>query len=172
MTEEERQRTMDFILQQQARTTAHVEELQEYRKRHAPQWEAFQASFVQLVELTRIMDERLDNGDFRGTALETRSDALETRSAVLEASMAHLAQAQAHADERVSALAASQAQTNEQMKALAVTQAHADERLSALAVTQAHADERLSALAVSQAHADERVSALIDIIIEGRNGPS
>src|SRR5688500_20353110 len=115
MTEEERQRTMDFILQQQARTTAHVEELQEYRKRHAPQWEAFQASFVQLVELTRIMDERLDNGDCRGTALETRSDALQTRSAVLEASRAHLAQAQAHAHDRMRAHAVSQASANYQI---------------------------------------------------------
>jgi hypothetical protein len=97
MTDEERQRTMEFILQQQARTTAHVEQLQEYRKRNEPQWEAFQKSFVQLVELTRIMDERMDNGDFR-------INALETRSAALEASMAHLAEAQAHADERVGAL--------------------------------------------------------------------
>jgi hypothetical protein len=137
MTDEERQRTMDFILQQQARMDANVEELQEYRKHNEPVWNAFQKSFVTLVELTRIMDERMDNGDLRITALETRSDVLETRSAVLEASMAHLAQAQAHA-----------------------------------AQAQAHADERVSALAETQAHADERVSALIDIIIEGRNGPS
>ena len=123
MNSENIRRNMEFIVEQQARITAHVEELQEYRKRNEPQWDAFQKSFVQLVELTRIMDERMDIGDFRITAVEDRSTVLETRSAALEASMARLAEAQAHADE-------------------------------------------------AQAHADERVSALIDIIIEGRNGPS
>ena len=97
MTNDNIQRNMEFIIEQQARITAHVEELQEYRKRNEPQWDSFQKSFVQLVELTRIMDERMDNGDFRITALETRSSAL-------EASMARLAEAQSHADERVSAL--------------------------------------------------------------------
>jgi hypothetical protein len=111
MTDEERQRTMDFILQQQARTTAHVEELQEYRKRNEPQWEAFQKSCNALVELLTVAKQRRDNGEFKVTPLETDSTVLEIkttllemRSAALEASMAHLAEAQAHADERVSAL--------------------------------------------------------------------
>ncbi|MFN2407745.1 MAG: hypothetical protein ABR594_16990 [Pyrinomonadaceae bacterium] len=137
MTNEERQRTMDFILQQQARMTAHLEQLQEERIRNQPRLAELRQSFKDLVELARIAEERMDNGEFRVTALETRSTALETKSAALEASMAHLAEAQARAEE-----------------------------------ARAHADERVSALAVTQAHADERVSALIDIIIEGRNGPS
>ena len=144
MTDEERQRTMDFILQQQARTTAHAEELQEYRKRNESQREAFQKSFVQLVELARITDERLDNGDYRITAVDDRSTVLETKSAALAASMAHLAEAQAHADERVARVTESQARS----------------------------DEGLARLREAQAHADERVSALIDIILESRNGPS
>lgn len=144
MTEEQWQRKMEFIIEQEARITAHVEELQEYRKRNQPQWEAFQRSFVQLVELTRIMDERMDSGDFRVTTLETRSSALETRSAALDASMTDVAKAHTH---------------------LAETQAH-------LAETQAHLAKAQAHLAEAQAHADERVSALIDWIIDNRNGPS
>jgi hypothetical protein len=105
MTNEERQRTMDFILQQQAQFAASQPRLAE-----------LQQSFKTLVQLATIAEERMDNGEFRVTALETRS-------AALEASMARLAEAQARAD-------------------------------------------------AAQAHADERVSALIDIILEGRNGPS
>ena len=158
MTDEERQRTMDFILEQQARMDGHVAELQEYRKHNEPQWDAFQRSFVQLVELTRIMDERMDHGDLRVTALEVRSDVLETRSAAFEAAMARLAVAQAEADEKVSALAAAGVRTDEQIKELAAS--------------GARTDEQMRELAVAQAHADERVGALIDMILESRNGPS
>ena len=144
MTDEERQSTIDFILQQQARTTVHVEELQEYRRRNEPQWDAFQKSFVQLVELTRIMDERMDNGDLRITAVETRSDVLETSMAELAKAQARADEARRHADE---------------------VRRHADEAHARLVEANAH-------LADAHAHLEGRVSALIDFIIEGRNGPS
>ena len=104
MTNEERQHTMDFILEQQARMTAHLEQLKEERIRDRPRMKELEQSFKRLVELATITEERMDNGEFRVTALETRSTVLETRSAALEAAMAHLSEAQAHADERVSAL--------------------------------------------------------------------
>lgn len=97
MTDEERQRTMDFILQQQASMAAHQEQLKEDRIRNQPHIAELRRDFKRLVELAVITEERMDNGEFRVTALETRS-------ATLEASMAHLTEAQAHADERVSAL--------------------------------------------------------------------
>jgi uncharacterized protein involved in exopolysaccharide biosynthesis len=123
MTDDELQRKMEFIVEQQAQFAASQQQLEELLKRaeerrirDQPRIAELRKSFKDLVELATITDERMDNGEFRVTALETRSTALETSSAALEASMAHLA--------------------------------------------------------VAQAHADERVSALIDIIIEGRNGPS
>jgi len=104
MTEEQWQRKMEFIVEQQAQFAAshqqleaHFKELEAERIRDRPRMAELELSFTRLVELATLTEERMDNGEFRVTVLETRS-------AALEASMAHLAEAQAHADERVSAL--------------------------------------------------------------------
>ena len=104
MTNEDRQRTMDFILQQQARLTASSERLDEHFKqleaeriRDRPRMVELEKSFKRVVELLDIQESRLDR-------LEFKTDALETKNTALEDSMAALAVAQAHADERLSAL--------------------------------------------------------------------
>jgi hypothetical protein len=97
MTNEERQRTIDFILQQQAKTAASIQRLEEERIRDQPRQAELQKSFQTVVELLKIQESRLDRVEFK-------TDVLETRSTHLETNMAALAAAQAHADQRLSAL--------------------------------------------------------------------
>jgi len=101
MTNEDRQRTMDFILQQQAKFAASIEQLEEERirdrSRLAQLDKRFEESFQRLVALAEITDSRLDR-------LEGITNGLETRTSALETNMAALAAAQKHADERLSAL--------------------------------------------------------------------
>ena len=97
MTNEDRQRTMDFILRQQAKFTASMERLDEERKQDRLLNRELRKSFRIVVELLKIQESRLDRVEFKTDVLETKNTALETN-------MAALAAAQAHADERLSAL--------------------------------------------------------------------
>jgi hypothetical protein len=104
MTNEDRQRTMDFILQQQAQVAASIQRHEEYFKqleeeriRDRPRLASLEKSFQTVVELLKIQESRVDR-------LELKTDSLETKNAALETSMAALAVSQAHADERLSAL--------------------------------------------------------------------
>ncbi|HJT66081.1 MAG TPA: hypothetical protein VJ749_06490 [Pyrinomonadaceae bacterium] len=97
MTNEDRQRTMDFILQQQAKFAASVDRLEEERIRDRPRLASLEKSFQTVVHLMEIQESRLDR-------VEIDTVAVEKRTSALEASMDALAKAQAHADERLSAL--------------------------------------------------------------------
>lgn len=111
MTNEDRQRTMDFILQQQAQFAASIQRLEEERIRDQPRQAELQKSFQTVVELLRIQESRLDasearlnRAEFDTAAVEQRTTAIEVNMVALEVNMAALAAAQAHADERLSAL--------------------------------------------------------------------
>ena len=90
MNNEEIQKTMEFILEQQAQFAANIQKLQEERMRDDPRIKRLEESFQLLVQLAQSTDTRLDT--------------LETNMATLAESQAHLAEAQAHTDERLSAL--------------------------------------------------------------------
>ena len=90
MTNEEIQRTMEFILGQQAQFAANIQRLQEERIRDNPRLIRLEESFQLLVRLAENSDSRLDG--------------LESSTSALEANMAALAVAQTHADERLTAL--------------------------------------------------------------------
>jgi hypothetical protein len=83
MNNEEIQKTMEFILEQQAQFAANIQKLQEERMRDESRLKRLEESFQLLVQLAQSTDTRLDT---------------------LESSMATLATAQAHTDERLSAL--------------------------------------------------------------------
>jgi chromosome segregation ATPase len=83
MNNEEIQKTMEFILEQQAQFAANIQKLQEERMRDDSRLKRLEESFQLLVQLAQSTDTRLDT---------------------LETNMAHLAEAQAHTDERLSAL--------------------------------------------------------------------
>jgi len=88
MTNEEIQRTMHFILEQQAQFAANIQRLPEERIRDNPRLTRLEESFQLLVRLAENTDSRLDRFG----------------SSTLEANMAALAAAQTHTDERLSAL--------------------------------------------------------------------
>jgi hypothetical protein len=104
MTNEDRQRTMDFILQQQAQFAASIQRLEEERIRDRPRQVELEKSFQIVVHLLEIQESRLDRAEFDTAAVESRTTLLETNMAALQTSMTALANAQAHADERLSAL--------------------------------------------------------------------
>jgi len=97
MTNEEIQRTMEFILGQQAQFAANIQLLQEERIRDSPRLTRLEESFQLLVRVAESTDTRLDR-------LESNTSAVEANMAGLEASMAALVAAQTHTDERLSAL--------------------------------------------------------------------
>ena len=90
MTNEEMQRTMGFIIEQQAQFAANIQRLQEERIRDNPRLTRLEESFQLLVQLAQTTDTRLDR--------------LESTTTTLESNMAALAAAQTHTDERLSAL--------------------------------------------------------------------
>ena len=97
MTNEDRQRTMEFILEQQAQFAVNIQRLEESlqrseeeRVRDRPRLARLEESLLFLVEWNRTVDSRLDSS--------------ESKASLLEANMATLAAAQAHADDRLSAL--------------------------------------------------------------------
>jgi chromosome segregation ATPase len=90
MTNEEIQRTMEFILAQQAQFAANIQQLQEERIRDNPRLSRLEESFQLLVRLAENTDTRLDR--------------LESNTSALEANMIALAAAQTHTDERLGAL--------------------------------------------------------------------
>src|SRR6266496_2189851 len=97
MTNEEIQKTMEFILEQQAQFAVNIQRLQEERVRDNPRLTRLEESFQLLVQLAQNTDTRLDR-------IESTTTALESTTTALESNMAALAAAQTHTDERLSAL--------------------------------------------------------------------
>lgn len=111
MTNEEMQRTMEFIVEQQARFATNIQRLQEERIRDTPRLARLEESFQLLVKVAENTDHRLDRLDSTAAALESTATALESTTAALESSnatlvanMAALATAQTHTDERLTVL--------------------------------------------------------------------
>lgn len=90
MNNQEMQRTMEFIIAQQAQFAANIQRMQEERMRDSPRLVRLEESFQLLVQLAQTTDTRLDR--------------LESTNTALESNMAALAAAQTHTDERLSAL--------------------------------------------------------------------
>ena len=90
MTNEEIQKTMEFILEQQAQFAVNIQRLQEERLRDHPRLTRLEESFQLLVQLAQTTD--------------TRFDTLESNMVTLESNMAALAAAQVHSEQRLGAL--------------------------------------------------------------------
>jgi chromosome segregation ATPase len=90
MTNEEIQKTMEFILEQQAQFAVNIQRLQEERLRDNPRLTRLEESFQLLAQLAQTTDTRLDT--------------LESNMSTLETNMTALAAAQTHTDERLGAL--------------------------------------------------------------------
>ena len=98
------QRTMEFIIEQQAQFAANIQRLQEERIHDKPRLARLEDSFQRLVTLCEITDARLDRLESNSNVLGETVGKLESSTSTLEVNMNRLAAAQAHADERLSAL--------------------------------------------------------------------
>lgn len=83
MTDEERKRTMDFILEHQAQFAASIQRLDEERIRDRAQRSELRKSFKLLVELNLKNDERLDSLDSTTSTLERKIISFEEAQRVL-----------------------------------------------------------------------------------------
>ena len=86
MTNEEIQRAIEFIIQQQAEYSARFERDESRRAR-------LEESFTILVELARGTDERLDATDERLDATDERLDTIDERLAAITEALATLSHA-------------------------------------------------------------------------------
>jgi hypothetical protein len=97
MTNKEIQKTMEFILEQQAQFAANIQLLQEERLGDSPRMARLEESFQLLVQLGQTSDSRWDTVDANVAGPQSNLF-------TLESNMAALAAAQAHSEERLSAL--------------------------------------------------------------------
>jgi len=111
MTNEELEKTMQFIVEQQAQFAANFQRLEEERKRDSARTTRLEESFHLLVQLAESHDERLIT--------------------LAEAQIA-LAEAQIRASEQIAAINEQIAATDERIAAINERTAETDERLNAL----------------------------------------
>ena len=84
MTNDEMQKTMEFILAQQAQFAVNIQRLQEEQLRDKPRLARLEDSFQLLVELAESSDTRLDATDTHLNTLEANMVKLEATMAILE----------------------------------------------------------------------------------------
>ena len=111
MTYEQMQRTMEFIVEQQAQFTASMQRREEERVRDAPRLARLEQSFQTLVELAQNTDWRLDRIESGSSVVDARLGRLEFSFEVFDTNMVTL-------QANMTALAASQAQTDGRLREL------------------------------------------------------
>lgn len=140
MTDEERQRTMDFILNQQAQFAVNMQKSEErqaqFEERQA-QFEERQAQFDANMQKLEVADSRSNK----------RIDRLER---VLKLA--------------ISSYRRERKETREKFDALVNAQTHTEDVVANLGESHAKLVESHVKLAESQAHADKRLDALIGIV--------
>lgn len=125
MTNEEMQKTMEFILEHQAQFAVSIQRLQEERVRDQPRLAQLEKSFQLLVQLAQTSDSRFDS-------LEANQILDQQRQTRLEESFQLLVQLAQTSDSRGDTLESNMVKLESNMAALAIAQVHTDQRLSAL----------------------------------------
>jgi chromosome segregation ATPase len=183
MTNEEMQKTMEFILEHQAQFAVNIQRLQEERLRDHPRLTRLEESFQLLVELAQSSDARLDaiesTTDARFDALESNIVRDHQRLTQLEESfqlLVHLAQT---TDTRLDTVESNTVgdrarltQLEESFQLLVQLAQTTNTRFGALESNIGTLESNMAALAVAQAHSEEKLGALIDIVRKGQNGKS
>src|SRR5215207_3930785 len=151
MTNEEMQRTMEFILEQQAQVAASIQRSDEERIRDKPRLVRLEESFQRLVVLSEIADSRLDRLESKTSALESNIERLESNTSALAANIGRL-------ESNTSALAVNIERLEFNTRAL-------ERNMSTL-------QANMAALAVSQALTEESLRAYLESVRKDRNGKS
>jgi chromosome segregation ATPase len=129
------ERTMQFIVEQQAQFVANVKKLEEVQVRDAPRLVRVETAFVELVELVRRMDERIDTQAIDQAKTANGLERNETHLALLTEQVTKLADAQVAANGRLDTISGALAATDERLATLAQLQANTDRQLARLATT-------------------------------------
>ena len=127
MSNEEMNKKMEFILEQQAQFAADIEATREIQKADAK---------LSKEEISVLKDAVLTVVGLVGTLTQTQRGTDERIS--------ELTQAQAHTDDRINALVQAQARTDESFTLLAQAQTRTEEGFKLLTESQARTDERLN----------------------------
>lgn len=98
MTGDEMERTMQFILEQQAQFMANIQILQEQRTRDEGRQARLERAFVQLTEVTVSVSQRINEQDARNNELRARDT---ERLARLERAFVQLTELAVSANERM-----------------------------------------------------------------------
>ena len=134
MTNEEMERTMQFIVQQQAQFTANFQKLDEERAKDSARIKHLEESFVVLVQLAGNHNERMTALDEHTIALTEHTIALDERTIALTEHTIALDERTIALDERMIALTEAQLRTDEQLKETSEQMKETDERLNSLIV--------------------------------------
>lgn len=153
MTFEEMERTMQFILEQQAQLSVNMEKAEERRARAGER----------MAEAEAKAEERLAKAEAKAEERRAESD---ERIAWIEGIQENTARQIEYLGNALVALTEAHEQTREE---LAKSHARTMESLSELAEAQAQTQGALKGLAESQAHSDRRLDALIDIVRGGKD---
>lgn len=97
MSNEEMQKTIEFILEQQAQFLTRVEKDEARLTR-------LEDAFVTLVRIAQISDERQDTLEERIGTLTEKLTALADAQVLVDTKLAELAESQTHTDQRLNAL--------------------------------------------------------------------
>ena len=101
MTNEEMQKTMEFILGQQAQFSINVQRLQEQQLRDAPRLTHLEDSFKLLVQLAENTESRLDELESRTARLEINAEAFAEGFKDVNAKINMLVDSQIRTDEHL-----------------------------------------------------------------------
>ena len=108
MTNEEIQKTMEFILEHQAQFAVSIQRLQEERVRDQPRLIRLEESLIRLEESFQLLVQLAQNTDARFDTFESNTESrfsrLESNMVQLGSHMVALTAAQVHNEERLSAL--------------------------------------------------------------------
>jgi hypothetical protein len=145
MTDEERQRQMDFIVNHQAELTVKMDKAE-----------------VRITRLENVLKLAIRAG------LRERKETREKFNALIDAHV-RLAEAQARTE---AALAESRVQTDKAIEKLSESQAQTDKAIEKLVASQTQTDKAIEKLSESQKQTDRQLAALIEIVRKERNGNS
>ena len=149
MSNEEMNKKMEFIVEQQAQFVADIEEMRKVQ-----------------VQDTKLLKEETN---VLNQQYHKLSDALITVVGLVGT----LTRAQLAADDRITELTQAQAHTDDSINVLVQAQTRSDESFSLLAQAQTRTDESIRLLTEAQGRTDERLNIFINVVerhISGNGG--